>query len=461
MTDYLLKDFLRSKSLLAGLSLLLVTGLISIYIGSLFLEKQEFTTAQAEEVQRESIAHTLDFVADDDLGLFLYYVRFGLVNETPRLAGLAIGHRDVHPVTHNVNIRNLEEQRHVSILRNPLFQLLGNLDFSFVLIFLFPLVIIAFCFNLLSEEREGGTWSLVLSQTGRPERVLHQKALLRFAAVQSTLLLLLAVAKFWLRIPVDVYFMAFSAVAVLYIAFWFSLSWLVVRQGRSSNQNALSLLLAWILLLIVVPSALQATVVHLYPTPEAYSALLESRDGYHNKWDEPVGPTLDAFRDIYPQFAAYEHPEGATFGWLWYYAMQHLGDAEAATATAELGQKLRLRNTFSEVAAYFFPSAHTQLTLSALTRSDLMNYLAFQERLAEFHEDKRLTFYPDIFAEQAVSSLNWSGYAPEYFQDDRRVNWLAALLPLLLAITVLLAVARLTGRPYALAETGGSAKSLL
>ena len=189
---------------------------------------------------------------------------------------------------------------------------------------MFPLVIIAFCFNVLSEEREGGTWSLVLSQTGQPERVLCQKVFLRFAAVQLTLLLLLAIAKFGCGFRQTPYFLAFSAMAVLYVAFWFSQSWLVVRQGRSSNQNALSLLLAWILLLIVVPSALQATVVNLYPTPEAYSALLESRDGYHNKWDEPVGPTLDAFRDIYPQFAAYEHPERATFGWLWYYAMQHL-----------------------------------------------------------------------------------------------------------------------------------------
>ncbi len=460
MISYLLKDFARSNTLLAGISLLLVTGLISIYIGHLFLEKQAAVTAEAAEVQRESIAHTLDFVADDDLGLFLYYVRFGLVNETPQLAGLAIGDRDVHPATQHVTIRNLEEQRHGSILRNPLFQLLGNLDFSFVLIFLFPLVIIAFCFNVLSEEREGGTWSLVLSQTGRPQRVLYQKVLLRFAAVQLTLAVLLIIAKFWLRIPVDAYFLTFAAVAVLYVTFWFSLSWLVVRQGRSCNQNALSLLLAWILLLIVVPSALQATVNNLYPTPEAYSAMLESRDGYHNKWDEPIGPTLEKFRKLYPQFAAYEHPEGAPFGWLWYYAMQHLGDAEGATATAELREKLRQRNTFSEVAGYLFPSVHTQLTLSALSRSDLANYLAFQDRLAAFHEDKRLTFYPEIFAEHAVSSLDWNGYAPEYFQDDRRVDWLTVLLPPLLAIVVLLLIARLTGRPYALAEPVGSAKSL-
>jgi len=450
MIGFLLKDFIRSRSLVAGIVLLLFTGTVSLYIGGLFLEFQEETTALADQAQREGIEHTLDFVAEDDLGLFLYYVRFGLVNETPRLAGLSVGHRDVHPVAQNVNIRNLEEQRHGSILRNPLYQLLGNLDFSFVLVFLFPLVIIAFCFNLFSEEREGGTWSLVLSQAGRPERVLYQKLFLRFAAVQLTLFLLLSLAKFYLRIPVDAYFLAFAAVAILYVTFWFSLSWLVIRLGRSSSQNALALLFAWVLLTIVVPSALNALVVNIYPVPEAYEAMLESRDGYHNKWDEPKEPTLAKFKEIYPQFAEYEHPQGASFGWFWYYAMQHLGDEAAAKASTELSQKLTQRNRFSQVASYLFPSAHTQLSLNTLSRSDLTNYLVFQRQLAEFHETKRLGFYPAIFAENAVSTVDWGAYGTESFQDSRPVSWLAALFPLVLANVLLLGIAWVVGVPYAL-----------
>ncbi|MEL7162375.1 MAG: DUF3526 domain-containing protein, partial [Bacteroidota bacterium] len=447
MIGFLLKDFIRSRSLVAGISLLLFTGLVSLYVGGLFLERQEDTMAQTAAAQEEGIERTLDFVADNDLGLFLYYARFGLVNELPRLAGLSVGHRDVHPAAQNVNIRNLEEQRHVSVLRNPLYQLLGNLDFSFVLVFLFPLVIIAFCFNLFSEEREGGTWSLVLSQAERPELVLFQKLFLRFAAVQITLLSLLVLAVFYLRIPVDAYFLAFASVAFLYVTFWFSLAWLVVRLGRSSSENALALLLAWVLLTIVAPGALNAVVSGLYPVPEAYEALLESRDGYHNKWDEPKEPTLTKFKEIYPQFADYEHPEGANFGWLWYYAMQHLGDAEAESATTAMREKLEGRDSFSRLAGYFIPSVHAQLSLNTLGRADLTNHLAFQDRLAEFHEAKRLGFYPQVFAENAISTVNWEEYGTEYFRDSRGVNWLATLLPLLLASILLLVVSRMVGVP--------------
>jgi ABC-2 type transport system permease protein len=452
MIGFLLKDFIRSRSLLAGIAILLLTGLTSIYVGGLFLERQEDTMAQTATAQQESIAHTLSHVADDDLGLFLYYVRFGLVNELPRLAGLSVGHRDVHPAAQNVNIRNLEEQRHVSVLRNPLYQLLGNLDFSFVLVFLFPLVIIAFCFNLFSEEREGGTWSLVLSQAERPELVLQQKLLLRFAAVQLTMLLLLAAAVLYLRIPPDGYLLAFATVAFLYLTFWFSLAWLVVRLGWSSSTNALALLLSWVMLTIVLPGALNALVVSLYPVPEAYEAMLESRDGYHNKWDEAKAPTIARFKEIYPQFAEYEHPEGASFGWFWYYAMQHLGDDEAAPATAAMRKKLERRNSLSAVAGYLFPSVHAQLSFNTLSRTDLRNYLAFQDKLNEFHEAKRLEFYPQIFAENAVSTVDWEVQGTDYFQDARRVNWLAAVLPLLLASGLLLLVSGRVGGAYAVRE---------
>ncbi|MEM6770238.1 MAG: DUF3526 domain-containing protein [Bacteroidota bacterium] len=448
MIGFLFKDFLRSRSLLAGISLLLISGLVSIYVGGLFLDRQEDIVAQTVEAQREGLAHTLDFVADDDLGLFLYYARFGMVNTTPRLAGLAIGHRDVHPSAQTINIRNLEEQRHVSVLRNPLYQLLGNMDFSFVLVFLFPLVIIAFCFNLFSEEREGGTWSLVLSQSEHPERLLYLKLMLRFVAVQLCLFLLLGVGTIYLRIPVDAHLIAFASVAFLYLTFWFSLSWLVVRLGRSSSNNALALLLAWVLLTIVVPSGLNALVESLYPIPEAYEALLESRDGYHNKWDEPKEPTLRKFKELYPQYANYEHPAGASFGWLWYYAMQHLGDAEAADATAAMRQKLEGRNAFSQSFGLLFPTIHTQLNLSTLSRADLTNYLSFQDQLASYHEQKRLGFYPEVFAIQPVSSVDWTQHGTEYFEDSRQVGWLGALLPLLLASILLIIASRVMGVPY-------------
>jgi len=424
-----------------GLLLLFFTGLVSLYIGNVFLEKQATIVAKTAEFQTENHQQHLDY-EHSSIGLLLYYIRFGIVNETPALAGLSIGHRDIQPSVHSVNIRNLAEQKYTTELMNPFYQLLGNLDFSFVLIYLFPLVIIAFCFNLLSEEKEGGTWKLVLSQSQNPRKVIRTKLLIRLGSVLSVLVLLLIIGKFYLQLPFDIAFAAFCGTAVFYLLFWFALAWWVISFDKSSARNALLLLLTWVLLTIVIPASVNALVVNIYPIPEAFSTVVDSRDGYHNKWDQPKEPTIQKFTDQYPQFAKYKHPEGESFSWFWYFAMQQMGDEAAATATEAMKEKLKQRNNFSQIVGFLFPSMHTQLSLNSFSRSDLTNYLNFQHQLEVFHEAKRLYFYPKIFDNSPIADENWEDLGLEYYQDNRTVNWLKGLMPMAIWSLLLLVLAK-------------------
>ena len=284
MLGLLLKNFLRSKGLMIGLLLLFLSGCISINIGKYFLGRHQEIIAQTAHYQKESIERNVEY-HPDDIGLLLYYLRFGLIHDLPNLAGLSIGQRDIHPSLVNVTIRNLEEQKYTSDLKNPMYQLLGNMDFSFILLYFFPLIIIAFCFNLISEEKEGGVWNLVLSQTPNPKKMLAQKIGIRYASILMVLLVLLAIGKFVLAIPLDSIFLIYSLVAILYVTFWFCLSWLVASLHKSSSQNALILLLSWVLLTIIMPALVNAASTQLYPVPEAYGTVLESRDGYHTQWE--------------------------------------------------------------------------------------------------------------------------------------------------------------------------------
>ena len=441
MTKLLLKIFLRSKGLMSGLLILFVAGLISLHIGKHFLDKNKEIIEKTAHYQQESIARNVEF-HPKEIGLLLYYVRFGLVNQIPNLAGLAIGQRDINPSLQSVTIRNLEEQKYATDLMNPMYQMLGNMDFSFVLIYFFPLIIIAFCFNLISEEKEEGTWSLVLSQSNNPLKMLRLKILIRYFSVLLVLILLLIIAKFYMEIPFDSAFLAFILISILYITFWFALAWLVASFHKNSSQNALILLISWVTLTIVVPAGINAVTVNLYPVPEAFSTVLESRDGYHNKWDVPKEPTVAKFHKHYPQFSQFKHPKAKDYSWLWYYAMQQMGDDEAVTESLNFKEKLKKRNAFSSTAGIFFPSIHAQLSLNALSLSDMDNYLNFIEKLDKFHEQKRLYFYPKIFNEAAVSYENWKRFGLEFYQEKPSNNWIKMLLPLVLTIVILLIISK-------------------
>ncbi|MDJ1484124.1 DUF3526 domain-containing protein [Cytophagaceae bacterium YF14B1] len=428
MTGLLIKNFVRSKGLMTGLLLLFLSGLISLNVGKHFLEKNQQLIQQTAHFQQENIDRNVKYV-NKEIGLLLYYVRFGLANHTPNLAGLSIGQRDINPAVLSVTIRNLEEQKYTTDLMNPMYQLIGNLDFSFVLIYFFPLIIIAFCFNLISEEKEEGTWSLVLSQAISPLKMLRLKLCIRYVSVLTVLLLLLVIAKFYLAIPVDNAFVAFGLTAILYISFWFSVSWLIVSFHRDSSYNALLLLIVWVMLTIVIPASVTTVIVYKYPVPEAFGTVLESRDGYHSKWDQPKEPTIQKFQKHYPQFNRYKHPEGKDYSWLWYYAMQQMGDDEAAVHATDLKTKLRKREAASSVIGLFVPTIHTQQICNHLSQSDMANHLNFIEEVEKFHEQKRLYFYPKIFTDFAIADENWKAFPLAYFQDKVSVNWSLVLIP--------------------------------
>ncbi|MDD2675119.1 MAG: hypothetical protein PHF81_09585 [Flavobacterium sp.] len=149
MLVLLFKNFIRSRGTKIGLLFLFLICFISLLIGKQFQEKQAKNVQEAILYQKEHIAKNVNF-HQDDLGLLLYYLKFSLVNKSFPVNSLAIGQRDVNPSIQSVTIRGLEGQKYDAELNNPNNLLLGNIDFSFVLIYLFPLLIIAFSYNLIS-----------------------------------------------------------------------------------------------------------------------------------------------------------------------------------------------------------------------------------------------------------------------------------------------------------------------
>jgi len=439
-----IKQLIRSKGLVMGLLLLLAIGVLSIHIGKVFLDRQVKVIELTQEVQKEHLDRHVDYI-DGHIGLLLYYVKFGFVNDQSSLSGISMGQKDFRQAAQLINIRNLEEQENNSEFLNPLFQLLGNLDLSFVLIYLFPLIIIALCFDLLSEEKESGRWSLLSVQSKSPRKIISSKLLIRFCFIIIVLTLLLGISLFYLKLPLDLSLLSFTGISLLYICFWFSLSWWIISLDKSSKQNAIILLSSWLIITTVIPSITNSTVSSLYPMPEAYENTIDSRDGYHTKWDQPKEPTINKFKEHYPQFEQYNHPEGESFGWFWYYAMQQMGDDESLEARQAMKTKLQNRQKLTQTIGYFVPSIHAQLNFDQLSKSGMTNYLNYLDALEGYHEKLRLNFYPKVFEANPIKSENWNNYRMEYLRVESKINSLI-FLPLIFANLLFLLLAKISFR---------------
>jgi len=436
MLALLFKNFIRSKGTKIGLIFLFIICFISLLIGQQFQQKQQDNIAEAAIYQKEHIARNAAF-HKDEIGLLLYYIKFSLVNETTPINSLAIGQRDVNPSIQSVTIRGLEAQKYDAELNNPNNLLSGNIDFSFVLIYLFPLLIIAFSYNLVSEEIESGTWKIVATQSKNTFLYILKLFYIRILSLIVLLSLVLFMAVLFLNIPFDQSLFAFYGIAILYILFWFSVCFFIVSLQKHSNFNAVILLTIWLFFIIILPAIINTYIVNKYPIPEALELTVKQRNAYHEKWDMDKKITMDKFYNHYPQFKSYPLPN-AEFSWLWYYAMQQAGDDDSAKQSQELQNKLEQRNNASQNIAQFIPTLHAQIQLNEIAKADLGNQLLFLKETKLFHEKLRLYFYPKIFDNAEVNKENWSKFKVETFIDPSEINFLKAFLPLLLFNLILI-----------------------
>lgn len=431
------KLFFRNSSSWIGIIVLLITGFAGLYFGKTFIDNQQAVIEKAAILQKKNTLSNIDHFGKD-IGLLFYHNKFSLANAPNAWAAFANGQRDINPYLISVTMLGLEGQIYDTDINNPVSLLLGNMDLSFVFIFLFPLVIIAFSYNLLSEQKESGVWSLLSAQTNQSFRVIWQKFLVRVAVIFSVALLLLFVAILYLHLPVDFIFFSITTLIIFYLAFWFAVSFFIISLAKSSNFNASALVAVWVLVCIVIPASLNLFLTRKYPIPEALQNVINQREGYHEKWDMAKEVTMKPFFEHYPELKQYPFPQEKTFSWFWYYAMQQMGDDQAMASRHAIENKLAARQRFTNALAFFFPTIQSQLGINNMAGSDLNTHLDFQQAVRKYHEQIRLHFYPKIFLNKAVDSTNIKDYKLEKYSPQQRPSIWINLLSISLFTIILI-----------------------
>ncbi len=411
-----IKNFLSGKAVIAAGLFFILAGFYAMFHGKSVIDKQRAIIAEIPRFQAEHAAKQIE-LNKADLGNLLYYLQHGTVHEPSAWAAFSIGQRDVNPFSVKVKMLTLENQIYDSEISNPMNLLYGNFDPAFVIVFLLPLLIIAFCHNLISAEQESGIWNLLRSQPVSLSEIVAWRLLIRFAAVFMLVAGLLVASCVYLQSAFDARFFYAVLITVFYLAFWFALAAFVVSLQKSSVFNALSLLGAWIFLTILAPALLNLVVSTVLPVSESFEVTVRQREGYHDKWDKAKAETMRKFYEIYPDYREIPIPEDK-FSWGWYYAMNLMGDLEASNSTAQYVEKLRKRDALTTRAALFLPTVNTQLVFSRLTGSDLETHLEYLNSVREYHRKVREYFYPYIFRSARVEEVNWENAPRHEFNDE-------------------------------------------
>jgi len=445
-----LKRLIRSGGAAVAILLLLALGVYVAWRGGQNEEAAQASRAAAEAAYEDQLDFLLSvYQPTTDAGEVLYYVAFPATQPSLPVASLSRGRAAVESENLRIRLLSLEGQLYEHETVNPRLAAAGYLDLTFLLIALLPLFIIAISYDLVSGEREGGTWNLV-RLSAAPRRLLAVKLLSRAILVGSVVMAVMALAALVAGVELDGRAGWVFGLHALHTVFWFAICFGVATGRRSSTANAMILTGIWVVLTILAPAALSLANTALHPVPEALELTVEQRQGYHEAWDLPPSVTMESFYRDYPQWSEETVPEDE-FSWGWYYAMNHRGDQAARTASRAYREVLRERDAWARRWSLFAPPLATQLALDRLARTDLSAQLDYQAAVRRFHERLQLHFFPHFFANAPVEAMEWE-QVPAFEPAVPRDSPAQAGFPAAMALVLFSGLALAAGTRFSGAE---------
>lgn len=434
-------NFRADKGLVILITLTLLAGLYGIYYGTTEIQRQRENIAALEVLTEHNIEELKAKYPDGtDAGDIGYYHSTFAVNNPDAWAGLSLGQRDVNPYYIKLRLLNLQSQLYDTENISPLKVLSGNFDLAFVLVYLFPLLIIGLCFNILSVEKEQGTLPLLLSQPVGLPLVVSAKLSFRVLLVLGLALLLSVVAMLWGQVVPDARVALWLVVVVLYCLFWFGTAFLVAALHKNSAFNAVTLLGVWLVLTIIIPALLNVYVAVKQPVPQALDLTIKQREVVHGGWDKPKRETMNAFFALYPEYTDTTEIQGR-FAWRWYYAFHHLGDVAVHDLAKAYQEGLQERHQLVERLNVLSVPVNVQGIFNAMAGSDLPTHLAFMQSATQYHDALREFYYPFLFNQVNFTNADFASEPRHSFTSSPDLATVYnGLLKLLLSVLLVFAV---------------------
>jgi ABC-2 type transport system permease protein len=365
------------------------------------------------------------------------------------------GQADLYPSFYEINTRPRNELvtfAKTGELQNPVALMVGNFDLSFVLVYLFPLLIIALSFNLLSAERESGTLRLLLSQPLSLKHLIAGKLMPRMVLLIGLGFLLPFCTYFLSNIGTGnpsfstgellLRLFGWSALIALYGAFWFFVCVLIESFGRSSAYNAIAASAVWLFLAVLSPVIISFAAENLFPVPSRTAITQEIRKIEREINDESnfvrFQETLFSELDVRPV----ERVANERKAVLNDYAGRGELNRRIIEMETDLRASLDKRQVFVRIASFLSPPLLVQHLLNDLAGTNAERFQRFSASVGEFHQEWFAFFAKRFLNDEKISYADIQGFPQMEWNEDGFWNVLknrSGEIIGLLAVTILAA----------------------
>lgn len=420
--------FIRDRLLLVTVPLYALLIAYAVYNGAAWKDFLQVNTSAAVANADANLAGLLSmldeiekgapFGAYEDprnTGYFARSLGFDMAAKPPSpTAAIAVGQSDIYPSYLKVQWRQLFAQTNTDETENPTNLAAGRFDLGYVLVYLLPLLIIALSYDILSSERERGTQALLLSQPISVRQFVIGKVLLRgivivgVAAGLSLLGVLASNADIvtsgeWWRLGM------WSLIVVAYAIFWFGLAVLVNAFAKKSSTNAIVLMAAWLLLVLIVPATLNMVAKASYPLPSRIELVQTMRRADALAKQERVVTADATASDLSSRIG-----EDAVVTSLNQYnkrvlPLEQRAEAIAAPIFARFESRRSAQQSFAERLRFLSPAIVSQAAISEIADNSTAAYDRFNAEVRAYQQQWRDYFLPRVLADRMLTRAEMAG----------------------------------------------------
>jgi len=424
---YEFKHFGRSKAKVIAYILFIFASAYSLFNGFDLYKKHHNTLSNIEQKRQEGISKILTWFDEGKTGpedrpwidvttpfWALWNTPTYAVKKPSALMPLGIGQAEQFGYYHRVtNWSTTYDKEMVEELSNPERLLNGNIDFSFLVIFLLPMLMIIFSYNIKGLEQDLNFERLVQIQSGNTYKWVMSR--LSF----YTLLLIFTTAFFIISSALinnafESHISEISRLVFLstiYILVWATGLFLIITSSKGSSVQAFKMISCWLIFCVLIPGAVHQMASIKYPLNYMTDYLDSSRKDAYQMFEVPKDTLSMQIKKLYPKLAKTQHGlDSVTDEGIINFTVSALINQMNKKAISKIELQNDLKNEFIVSGYWYNPVSYTQNKWNSVIATDYNAYKSYRENVQKAIDKKMQLLVFDCWDKKKVNKELYEGY---------------------------------------------------
>lgn len=290
----------------------------------------------------------------------------------------------------------------------------GTLDFTFAVLYLLPLLLLIVLYNLKSAETEQGFFRLIEVQVGSSIKWLLARMAFYISLVLLTVIVLLLYGAVLTPILTNELsaFWEFLFFSALYIGFWSTIFFFILRNGQSILNNTLKMLSVWLVFCFIIPAAVHLSISIVRPVNLMTDFIDAKRDQREELFDLPLEELHAKLNLLYPELVDSKLASDSENNAL---AINRSGAALENQLTKESIVPIEIDNQSKNeliTASYWVnPVVMFQNRLNSISKTHYNDYKQYRNEIQQLVDKQLRIMVIDIWNEEVIDRAKYLEYS--------------------------------------------------